>query len=118
MPAAVIATVVRWEVDWSQTPPVTCLCDSKSISLVLADGAGSDLAPVVAQYILDAASKGQDGTVDASICEQLLKATRDGLVQVVPQQRVQFATPPMIPRRKPETAPGHAGTGATEPRAS
>lgn len=98
MPALVTATVVRWEVDWDQTPPVTCLRDSRQVSLVVPDGANTaDLSPLLGQYIVDTADPAEPG----ASYKRLVQAMRDGLPQAYAPQRTQFTAPPAPLRKSP-----------------
>jgi hypothetical protein len=92
MPAIVSATVVRWGVvNRSGQAPVTYFMKSAPITVYVGDGAAendkSGVIGVIAQYILDAGQAER---------EDLLKAARDGLLQVTSISRSPL-TPPAVP---------------------
>ena len=88
MPAIVTATVLRWVVGGDGKTETVKYFDSTPISMFVADGANNaDFSPIIAEYILKADQKDQS---------ELLRAARDGLLQVTSVNRISV-TPPGVP---------------------
>jgi hypothetical protein len=97
MPAIVTATVIRWKVEEeeSEEEARTVYDDEKQVSTYVGDATGSSLeVMIIGQYILDEAEDDEDELVE------LLKAARDGLLQVT-QIKTQEVNPPPAPPRRP-----------------
>jgi hypothetical protein len=104
MPAIVTATVLEWKVDRSGQKPVVEFVSSTPISIYVGDGTHTtDFSAVIAAYIL----KNPNGERQ----KELLKAARDGLLQVSGLVRTEVV-PPAVPPPEP---PSHA-VAPTPPR--
>ncbi len=101
MPAFVTATVLRWEAD-PKDPRTLNVVDSTLTTVLVSDAVSSaDKTPVIVHYIL--------GAIEKEDPKKLLRAARDGLLQVMEMSRVPLTTPSV-----PPTQPGeHTGRKAS-----
>ena len=99
MPAIVTATVLEWKVDRSGQKPVVEFVSSTPISLYLGDGTHTtDFSAIIAAYILKNPNEERQ--------KELLKAARDGLLQVTGLSRSEVV-PPAVPPPEPPPHGGH-----------
>jgi hypothetical protein len=96
MPAIISATVVHWKVEDSEV----VFEDSKRVHMYVEDDAEEAAAPeIIAEYII----KSDKGKRD-----ELLAASRDGLLEVLDIYRLELRRPPLPTRVKkppPKKAP-------------
>jgi hypothetical protein len=89
MPAIVSATVLQWKVDRNGGTPIVEFASSKPISVYVGDGTNdTDVSAIIAEYILKAPNAAKE--------KELLKAARDGLLQVTGLNRLEVV-PPAVP---------------------
>jgi hypothetical protein len=106
MPAIVSATVLEWKVvDPGGRTPVVEFVSSTLISIYVGDGTNdTDVAAITAAYILENPNEENE--------KDLLKAARDGLLQVTGLNRLEVV-PPAVP---PPEAPHHGGHTKRPPK--
>jgi hypothetical protein len=95
MAQVVTAIVAKWKVNRDVNPAAVEFDDTTNVSMFVGDGANSaDNSAIFAKYILEKAPN------DLQMQTTLLKAARDGLLQVVNLQKFPI-TQPSVPPAEP-----------------
>ena len=105
MPSLAAYTVVRWSVNWVGNTAAVVPNDPHRISVVVPDGSATNPdTQAIAQYLLSIRDQGER--------ENATRDVADGLITLIPGQKIAITAPSVPPRILAAGPPAGGGGGA------